>query len=191
MLNKKAGDFLAALPRRAVEYFFSFGKILPLEEKEIDAELLIKRGSFVTITKNDELRGCIGLMTGREFLFQDVCKNAIGAAFHDDRFIPLSKEELPEVDFEVSVLTEPVPIPDFSDEQFLNFLKDKKPGLVLENNGKSATFLPQVWEDLSDPEDFLRALSKKAGLEENDWRLDGTKFYEYQAEIYKERNVYK
>lgn len=155
--------FLLNLARKAIEYFLETGKILEIEE--VPEELRKERACFVTLTKNEELRGCIGDIEAYQPLYKDVIKNAIAAAFYDCRFEPVGKGELKDLEIEISVLNQP------SRETPCEAGEIKKgDGVVLEKDGRRAVFLPQVWEELPKKEEFLRHLALKAGLEQDAWK---------------------
>ncbi len=141
--------------------------------------------SFVTLLLDGRLRGCIGTLSPHRPLFDDVAHNAIAAAFHDPRFAPLAGGELDGVVVEVSVLSARVPLPFASEESVLESLRPGIDGLVLEAGSLNrATFLPQVWEELPDPADFLRRLKVKAGLAP-DWWSDDARLETYTVESWK------
>ncbi len=129
-----------------------------------------KAGAFVTLEKEGSLRGCIGYIEPIKPLWVAVRENAVNAAFNDPRFPPLQREELPKLDVEVSVLTPPEPFPYRDSEELLSFLERERPGVILSYGPRRAVFLPQVWEDLPEPEEFLDQLSLKAGLSPMLWR---------------------
>lgn len=143
-------------------------------------KFLKERGVFVTLHKSGELRGCIGNIKPVKPLIEGVRDNALAAAFDDPRFLPLTKEELSEIDIEISILTKPQPAT-------LEQIRPGKDGVVLENGGLTATFLPQVWEDLPEKKDFLSHLCQKAGLDVNSWQDPETKFECYQAVVFGEK----
>lgn len=128
--------------------------------------------SFVTIKLDGELRGCIGTIDAHRPLGDDVARNARSAAYRDPRFPPVSVEELPRLQVEVSVLTPREPLPAATESEALAKLRPGVDGIALEYNGASATFLPQVWESLPEPEAFLDALRRKAGLPPRFWHPD-------------------
>ncbi|RME52130.1 AmmeMemoRadiSam system protein A [Candidatus Woesearchaeota archaeon] len=130
--------------------------------------------SFVTLTKNGTLRGCIGTLHPYRPLFEDVAANAAAAATLDPRFPPVTPEELDDVTIEISLLTTPQPLAFSSPDELLSILEKEKPGVILSDKGRSATFLPQVWEQLPQPEAFLAHLCLKAGLPPDDWRTSKT-----------------
>ncbi len=124
--------------------------------------------SFVTLTRAGRLRGCIGSLAARRPLAEDVAENARAAAFRDPRFPALTAEELEDLHVEVSVLTEPVPLPAMGRAQAESAIGPGM-GIVLEAGGRRATFLPQVWDQLPEPADFLDHLLRKAGLPAGWW----------------------
>jgi AmmeMemoRadiSam system protein A len=135
-----------------------------------------KGACFVTLTENGELRGCIGSLETRQELYKDIIENALNASFNDYRFMPLRKEELDKIKIEISVLTKPQKL-EYKDENDL--LKKLSPdmGIILAKNMRSATFLPQVWDQLPDKIEFLEHLSTKAGLKKDDWKDAEYEYY--------------
>ncbi len=124
---------------------------------------------FVTINTepNDQLRGCIGSLEAYRPLYKDIISNAQSAALRDPRFAPLTLEELKQIKIEVSILSKPTVLR-------YNDVKDLKSkvipfqdGIVLKHNGKHATYLPQVWEQLPKFDDFFSSLCLKANLNNN------------------------
>jgi len=126
--------------------------------------------SFVTLTEQGELRGCTGGLVAEEPLWRDVQHRAGQAALHDYRFIPVQPDELALIDIEVSVLTEPAPLDYASADDLLRRLRPGVDGVVLRQGGQRATFLPQVWETVPEPEQFLSLLCEKLGAAPNAWR---------------------
>jgi AmmeMemoRadiSam system protein A len=125
--------------------------------------------TFVTLTRGGKLRGCVGSVRAYRPLYDDVRANARASAFHDTRFPPLRREELPEIEVEVSLLSAPEPFEVASEEDALARLRPGVDGVILEYGESRSTFLPQVWESLPDPRDFLRHLKTKAGLAGGFW----------------------
>ena len=132
--------------------------------------------SFVTLTSGrapgGALRGCIGSLEARRPLREDVEANAVAAALHDPRFAPLTARELDDTVVEVSVLSAPTALPAADEAELLARLRPGVDGVVLSACGRRATFLPQVWEQLPDPADFLARLRRKAGLPADYWGRD-------------------
>lgn len=121
--------------------------------------------SFVTLEKNNNLRGCIGSIIARKSLIVDLVSNAQNAAFKDPRFNPVQKEELDTLKIAVSLLSEPKPI-DFQDEEdLLNQIKPYQDGIIIQEGNYQAVYLPSVWEQIPDKKEFLNSLKIKAGLQ--------------------------
>lgn len=154
------GALLLAHARAAIARQLG-GDTTPLAEHPALAR---RAATFVTLKKNGELRGCMGSLRPQRPLGEDVAANAVAAAIRDPRFAPLQAAELDTVQIEVSLLSEPEFL-EFADEQaLLEQLRPRQDGLILFAGCRSATFLPQVWEQLPEPRAFLAALKHKAGL---------------------------
>ena len=125
--------------------------------------------TFVTLKREGELRGCIGSLEARRPLGVDVRENALAAAFRDPRFPPLAVVEFEATSVEVSLLSASEPIKAASEEALIAQLCPGVDGLIIEHGFHRATFLPQVWESLGEPPQFLAALKRKAGLPERFW----------------------
>ena len=128
--------------------------------------------SFVTLTQQGALRGCIGSLEARRALLDDVRANAIAAAMHDPRFMPLSVGELAHTRIEISLLSLAEPMVFDSEQQALASLRPGLDGVILEYGHARGTFLPQVWESLPQPSEFLAHLKRKAGLPASFWHED-------------------
>lgn len=151
-----------------------------------DPALRAECGAFVTLKKEGQLRGCIGTLEGREPLVENVRANAINAAFHDPRFRPLKKDELDKITIEVSVLSRPQPL-DYKDAQdLIAKLEPGVDGVIIRKGPASATFLPQVWDQLPKAEDFLCHLCLKAGLKADAWRDGQLNVDIYQVQYFEE-----
>jgi uncharacterized protein (TIGR00296 family) len=192
MISLQKGAFLVKLARKAVtEYLKGNGIIKPIIH---DPDLNIKRGVFTTIeayniidgTIYKELRGCIGFPFPYEELYLSVIKSAILAATEDFRFPPLKANELNNVVFEISILTEPKLI-DVEKKKLISMIKVGKDGLIIEHGFSSGLLLPQVAvENKWDSETFLCNACLKAGLPPDAWLWKNTKVYTFQAEIFGE-----
>ncbi len=125
--------------------------------------------TFVTLRLEEALRGCIGSLEARRPLGEDVAHNARAAAFSDPRFEPLAAVEFRAIAVEVSVLSPRTPLEAASESEAAARLRPGVDGVYLEYQGLAATFLPQVWEDLPDPVEFLAALRHKARLPARFW----------------------
>jgi len=156
------GAIVLHLARSAISH--AVGGAAPTTDTASHPALSRRGASFVTLRKNGQLHGCIGSVRAQRPLADDVAQNAVAAATRDPCFPPLSAEELATVDIEVSLVSEPQFL-DFEDEaHLLAQLRPGIDGLILFSGCRSATFLPQVWEQLPDPQDFLAKLKQKAGL---------------------------
>jgi AmmeMemoRadiSam system protein A len=125
--------------------------------------------TFVTLRRRGELRGCVGSILAWRPLLEDVRRNARASAFHDTRFRPVEPEELAEISVEVSLLSPPEPLAAVSEAEALRRLRPGVDGVIFEYGEHRGTFLPQVWEQLPDPRDFLDHLKAKAGLPRGFW----------------------
>jgi MEMO1 family protein len=162
-------------------------KLKKIDPKTLSADCYqINLSTFVTLTKRGQLRGCIGNLTATESVLAGVKQNALNAAFHDPRFGALTAEELNNVEIEVSVLTKPTPL-DYDDgEDLLAKLRPNVDGLIIRKGYASATFLPQVWQQLPDPQSFLSHLCQKAGLLADAWRDGDIEVSTYQVQYFHE-----
>lgn len=141
---------------------------------------------FVTLHKGKELRGCIGTIEAACSLMVGVEENARNAAFRDPRFPPLEADELPAVDIEISVLSVPIVLEHDGADDLLKKLRPGVHGVIISRAWQSATFLPQVWEQLPDKKSFLEHLCLKAGLEKNCWKADDLTVKVYTVEHFSE-----
>jgi AmmeMemoRadiSam system protein A len=137
------------------------------------------------LTKGGALRGCIGSLQAARALGADVAENAVAAAFRDPRFPPMTPEEWPSVRVEVSLLSAPKPMRFADEADLLSQIRAGEDGLILECDGRRATFLPQVWDSIPDKVLFLRELVRKAGLP-SDTRLARCKVWRYTVTKWKE-----
>jgi AmmeMemoRadiSam system protein A len=128
--------------------------------------------TFVTLTQHGELRGCIGTLEAHRSLGRDVAENALAAAFRDPRFPPLEAPDFAITRIEVSLLSAPAPLPVAGEDDLLRQLVPGTDGVVLAWRARRATFLPQVWDTLADPAEFVAALKRKAGLAAGFWAAD-------------------
>jgi AmmeMemoRadiSam system protein A len=143
-------------------------------------------GCFVTLTEHGRLRGCIGHIQPQEPLYKAVMDNTLNAAKRDPRFNRVRPDELSQVEIEISVLTVPEPLAFSSPEDLLAKLQPHRDGVVLQMDGRGATYLPQVWEQIPDKTQFLDTLAQKAGAAAGDWRAPGTQVFTYRVEAFKE-----
>ncbi len=161
---------LPALARRSIEEGLRTGAPLGVDPSEHPPALRRPAASFVTLrSPNGALRGCMGTFEIDRPLVEGVAENAFRAALRDPRFAPLTPDELPDLEIEVSVLGPREPIEAGSLAEIVASLRPGVDGLVLEDGDRRATFLPSVWEQLPDPDRFVAALWQKAGLPPDHW----------------------
>jgi AmmeMemoRadiSam system protein A len=155
---------LIGLARQSIRHGLDRGEPLEVDGAGFAPALQAPAASFVTLHLDETLRGCIGTIEARLPLAQDVARNAFLAAFHDSRFDPLEAHEFAGLDIEISVLGSPEPIAFVAEAELLRQLAAGRDGLIIERDGRRAVFLPQVWDMLPEPADFLRNLKAKAGI---------------------------
>lgn len=161
------------------------GSTAHLEDENAHPWLDTPGAAFVTLTQQGALRGCIGSLTAYRPLREDVADNAVNAALCDPRFPPLSARELAETRIEVSVLSEPEPYPFTHRADAVSGLRPGVDGLILEYGSHRGTFLPQVWDSLTEPDDFLAHLVRKAGLPAG-WWDDDARLSRYTVKAFEE-----
>ena len=159
------------------------------EKDAISPALLEKSGCFVTLHLRDQLRGCIGTIEPVTPLLSGVRENAVHAAFHDPRFSPVTSEELGDIAIEISVLTLPKPQVFQNADMLISLLKPGIHGVILSKGNHRATFLPQVWEQLPRPEDFLSHLCRKAGMAGFCWKDTGIEIEVYEVMYFSEDSL--
>jgi len=176
------GRILLQLARNAIAEQFGQAK-----QNIPQADWLKQPGAtFVTLTLHGQLRGCIGSLEAHRPLAEDVRRNAVASAFQDPRFAPLTAEEFADVAVEVSLLTPAQPM-QFRDElDALTQLRPNVDGVIFEYGSYRSTFLPQVWENLAQPRQFLAMLKRKAGLPDDFW-AEGVKLSRYTVEKWSEK----
>jgi len=185
-LTEEEGRYLLKVARKTIEERLFGGKEEERTDR-IDSPIYSeRRGTFVTLTIDGNLRGCIGHIIPRESLIEGVRINAINAAFEDPRFRPLSGKEWERVKIEVSILTDPKPLPYRDADDLLKKLRAGVDGVIIKKGFRQATFLPQVWEQLSKKEEFLTHLCVKAGLNGSEWKKAMLEVYTYQAQAFEE-----
>jgi len=185
-LGDRQRRILLQTARESIANGLRVGTPLPVDPAEFDPELQEKRATFVTLNKKGELRGCIGHLEAIQPLIRDVAENAFNAAFNDPRFPPVDAGELDELEIHISILSPPEPIRFSSEADLLRQIRPQIDGLILEDGVYRGTFLPSVWEQLPQPEQFLAHLKMKAGLPPNYWS-DTMRLYRYISEPFSEQ----
>ena len=182
-LSGEQGRLLLALARTTLKYRLLGGDAPQPPE---DPALLTPAATFVTLKIKGNLRGCIGNLQAVGSLWEGIRDNAANAAFHDHRFSPLKKEELEKLHLDISILSSPQPL-QYADPALLpGKLRPGVDGVIVRDGRRSATFLPQVWQQLPDPQQFLDHLCLKAGLSESAWRQKKLEIEVYQVQCFAE-----
>ncbi len=184
-LSKEEGRYLIELARDTIHKRL-FNKGLREMSPPPSVKLNQRRGTFVTLTIDGNLRGCIGHIAPKGSIIEGVKENAINAAFYDPRFRPLSKKEFDTIKIEVSILTNPEPLEYRDASDLLAKLRPGIDGVIIKKGHYQATFLPQVWEQLPNKEDFLTHLCLKAGLDPDIWREEKLEVLTYQVQAFEE-----
>ncbi len=148
--------------------------------------LKAERACFVTFEIDHQLRGCTGTLVARRCLADEVSVTTVQTAFNDPRFPPVIEAEVPHIQIELSILTPPVPLTFDSPEALIQQLRPGVDGVTLQLGLYRGTFLPQVWEKVPDPIQFLTMLSRKMGLPGNGWRHPKLEAETYQAILIQE-----
>jgi len=165
-------DDRAALLRVAMEsvrHGLDYRKPLPVDPALYSPALQQPRATFVTLRIGSDLRGCIGMLEAKRSLVEDVAGNAFAAAFRDTRFSPLTDYEFLMLNFHISVLSPPEPMAVASEDDLLAQLRPGLDGIIIEEPPRRATFLPEVWESVPDPRQFLAHLKMKGGWPVDYW----------------------
>jgi AmmeMemoRadiSam system protein A len=183
VLTEEQGTILLQLARQTISRRLGTEDAdLPVQDAALDAEY----GTFVTLTIDATLRGCIGNLLPAGSVAEGVKRNALNAAFHDSRFAPLTAGELEKVEIDISVLSQPQKLEYKDGAHLISKLYPGKDGVILKLGGAGATFLPQVWEQLPVPEMFLGRLCLKAGLTDTAWRDSHPEIEIYQVQCFEE-----
>ena len=188
-LTEEQGKALLWLARETIALKFGMAARQPepdIAARLLDSDLQHKRGTFVTLKERGELRGCIGCLVATDSIVEGVKHNALHAAFGDSRFRPVEKQELAAIEIEVSILTEPRPLVYANAEDLLRALQIGIDGVIIRKGTQSATFLPQVWEQLPDPQDFLSHLCRKACLSADAWQSGDLEVFTYRVQYFAE-----
>jgi len=188
-LSEDEGKYLLGLARETIKNRLSNIEESQIDRKEIPEKFQERLGTFVTVTIEDNLRGCIGHIIPRESLIEGIKENAINAAFKDPRFLPLTKKEFDKIKIEISILTSPQELSYTDAEDLLKKLRSGIDGVILKKGFYEATFLPQVWDQLPEKEEFLSQLCLKAGLSGNSWKTEKLQVSTYQVQAFEEEKL--
>jgi len=180
-----SGTELLRLARGSIEHGLAHGEPAPVQFDELPVALRDPAATFTTLRIEKELRGCRGTLKVVRPLAEDVSWTAFQAAFDDPRFAPVVEHELEVIRLEVSVLSPMEALPVSDEADLLEKLTPGTDGLVILAHGRSATFLPTVWGQLPEPQDFVAALKAKCGLKRDYWS-DQLDFMRYRTTSYAE-----
>ncbi len=184
-LNNEEKAILLSVARAAIENAIK-QKPLSLDLAQYPQKLTRNGASFVTLTKHGALRGCIGTLQAYQPLVKDVYAHAVAAALEDYRFPPVKAAEMAEIHIEISILSDPVPLTYASTEALITMLRPGMDGVILQDGSRRATFLPQVWQQLPNAEEFLSHLCQKMGSPHNAWQTRHLHVEIYQVEEFHE-----
>ncbi len=189
-LSNKDRQTLLHVAKQAIEVGLQNGgrKKLSVNPEDFDETLQQNRATFVTLEIDGELRGCIGTLEAHQPLVCDVAHNAHLAAFSDPRFFPVSEKEYPRLDIHISILSPAKPMQFDSEDDLIAQLQPGIDGLILQDGINKGTFLPSVWESLTDARQFLAHLKRKAGLPVDYWS-DSLQVYRYTTESFGEQDL--
>jgi len=169
MLTTDQKDTLLSVAHDSIQYGFTHSCALPINLADYEIRLQEINATFVTLNIHGELRGCIGILQPVRPLVEDVSHNAYAAAFCDRRFHAVSEAEFKVLDIHISILNTPTTLSFNTEQELVDQLQPGLDGLIIEDQGKRATFLPSVWESLPNKIEFLKHLKQKAGLPPNYW----------------------
>lgn len=177
---------LLRLARQAMELGVRGQALSPIDESTLPPALREVGATFITLTVHGQLRGCIGALEPYQPLAEDVREHAVAAALEDPRFPRVSERELNGIQIEVSRLTRPIPLEYKDSNDLLSKLRPHVDGVVMRHGFRRATFLPQVWEKIPNPAEFLSNLCYKMGLQAEAWRSQHLDVFTYQVEEFHE-----
>ena len=179
-------EFLIRLARQALEQGVHGIPLPPMDLQQLSPKLRELGASFVTLTIRGMLRGCVGALEPYQPLSEDVREHAVAAALQDYRFPPVQPGELSEIEIEISRLTPSQPLEYNNPQELLERLRPGIDGVVLHDGMRRATFLPQVWQKIPDPAEFLEHLCMKMGAAPDLWKHKILDVKIYQVEEFHE-----
>jgi len=181
MLNTHDRETLLQVAADSIQHGLDTGHALSVSVEDYSPALQQPGASFVTLTILRQLRGCIGMLTATRPLIEDVAENAFAAAFEDPRFPTLTTAEFDQLEYHISILNPAEAMEFDSEADLLQQVRPGVDGLILEERGRRATFLPSVWESLPTASEFLQHLKRKAGLPDDYWS-DSVRMQRYTVE---------
>jgi uncharacterized protein len=185
-LSDQDKSFLLSLARQTIQKAVNHQPLPVLEEEGLSDDLTRNGAAFVTLTMNGELRGCIGSLEAYQSLVADVRDHARQAALEDYRFPPVTAGEVTKLHIEISRLTAPVPLKYDQPSDLPTKIKPNEDGVILKDGFRRATFLPQVWQQLADPVEFLSHLCVKMGASADLWQKKLLEVSIYHVEEFQE-----
>lgn len=186
-LNQTEQKILLSIARHALENAVRGEPLPEINLNDLPPALQEPGASFVTLTIDGRLRGCIGALDAYQPLAIDVQEHAVAAALQDFRFPRVHPAELPHIQIEVSALTPRAPLQYTGPDDLLAKLRPHVDGVILQDGLRKATFLPQVWDSLPDSEEFLTHLCAKMGAPGDLWRKKHLDVFTYQVQEFLER----
>lgn len=181
-LSETERSFLLSLARKSIENHVKGQRPPDLELDGLSGILKEQGAAFVTLTIQGYLRGCVGALEPYQSLAEDVREHAVAAAFEDYRFPPVQSNELEKIEIEISYLTRPLSLKYEDADDLVRKLRPDIDGVVIKDGMRRATFLPQVWEKIPNPNDFLGELCMKMGAPADLWRRKKLEVMIYQVE---------
>jgi len=180
---------LLKLARQSIEAAARGARLPEVDLDSLPPSLREPKACFVTLHKHGDLRGCTGVLVARSPLAQEVIHTAAQTALNDPRFLPVTPDEVPQLDIEISVLTPPQRLDVPSPEALPRLVRPGIDGVTLIRGSHRATFLPQVWERIPDPVVFLDMLCEKMGLPARSWLVTPMEVEVYQVEEFSEHGM--
>ena len=185
MISDKSGEYLVEIAKKSILHFLETGEKLEKPD-DYPIELDEKLGVFVTLNKNNNLRGCIGYAEPIEPAITATIDVAIAAAFNDPRFPQITEDEFEKLDFEVTVLTKPEIIYVAHPDQYFEEIEIGVDGLIIQKGYSRGLLLPQVaTENLFTVEEFLEHNCMKAGISADSWMDESCDVFKFQGQIFK------
>ena len=181
MVSEENKKFLLNLVRKALEEHLE-GKESDIEN--IPDELRNRGASFVTIQIDGESKGSIGTLFEHQELFLDVVENAKVAAFEDQRFVPLTSDDLKIAKIEISIIKNLKKLSYESEFELLNQINKDVNGVIVQQGIRIGTLLPQEWEKINDKVEFLQLICEKANLDKDVWKNPNSEIYVYETETF-------